>query len=71
MDKKNLDNSCYLNKALEKIMQILQSVKVKHHVVVECLNKQIEKLKWKTSAPKSKKKVVLEMIDAQRESLLC
>ena len=71
MDKKNLDPQTNLHKALEKIMQLLQSIKVKHYHVVECLNNQIEKQRWKTAPPKSKKKVHLEMHDVQRETLLC
>lgn len=38
MHKKNLDPSMNLNKSLDKIMQLLQSMKVKHYLVVECVN---------------------------------
>lgn len=71
MDKKNLDNTSNVHKSLEKLMQILQSVKLSHYQVVECINHLIEKHKWKTQAPKNKKKIVLIRTDAQRESLLC
>lgn len=43
MDKKNLDSTTNMHKNLEKIMQILQSVKVKYYHVVECINNLIEK----------------------------
>ena len=71
MHRGNLDPSMNLHKQLDKIMQLLQSMKVKHYLVVECVNIQIEKQKWKTPAPKNKKKIKLEIHDLQRETLLC
>jgi hypothetical protein len=71
MDKKNLDNTSNVHKSLEKLMQILQSVKLSHYQVVECINQLIQKHDWKTQPPKNKKKVTLLRADAQRETLLC
>jgi hypothetical protein len=59
MDKKNLDSHASIHKNLEKLMQILQSVRVKYYQVVECVNNLVEKQKWKTVAPKSKKHLKL------------
>lgn len=71
MHKRNLDPSMNLNKSLEKILQLLQAIKVNHFVVVDCINNQIDRQKLKTMPPKNKKKVTLEMHDVQRETLLC
>jgi hypothetical protein len=71
MDKKNLYHSSNLHKKLEKIMQVLQSVKIKHYHVIECLNQYINKKQWKTTLTKSNKKKPLRLFDIQRETLLC
>lgn len=55
MDKKNLDSHASIHKNLEKLMQILQSIRVKYYQVVECVNNLVEKQKWRTAPPKSKK----------------
>lgn len=57
MDKKNLDTTTNMHKSLEKLIQIIQSVKVPHFQIVECINNLIEKHKWKTLPPKNKKKI--------------
>lgn len=51
-----------VNKSLEKIMQILQSVRLKPYIVIESLNKFIEKRQFFTKKASSKR-VELKKID--------
>ncbi len=70
MNKKNLVDM-NLNKSLEKMMQILISVRLKTHMVIDSINKFIEKRNLMTKKPPSLKLVRLQKIDAQRESMIC
>lgn len=58
MNKNNL-SGLNLNKSLEKMMQILISVRLKPHVVVESINKFIEKRQLMTKKPSTSKMVKL------------
>lgn len=69
MNKKNLVGM-NLNKSLEKMMQILISVRLKPHIVIESINKFIEKRQLMTKKPHNKM-VRLLKIDSQRESMIC
>lgn len=70
MNKKNLVGM-NLHKSLERIMQILQSVRLKPYVVIESVNKFIEKRNLQTKKSSSNKKTELKKIDSQRESMIC
>lgn len=70
MNKKSLGD-LNVNKSLEKMMQILISVRLKPHNVIESINKFIEKRNLMTKKPSTSKVVKLLKIDSQRESLIC
>ncbi|CDW85800.1 n-terminal domain-containing protein [Stylonychia lemnae] len=70
MDKKNL-TGMNLNQSLEKMMQILISVRLSTHVVIEAINLFVQKNDLATKKPSSKKIVKLQKIDSQRESMIC
>lgn len=70
MNKNNLVG-LNLNKSLEKMMQILISVRLKPHIVIESINKFIEKRQLMTKKPSSTKMVKLQKLESQRESMIC
>jgi hypothetical protein len=63
MNKKNLIDM-NLNKSLEKMMQILISVRQKTYLVIDSINKFIEKRNLMTKKPASTKMLKLQKIDA-------
>lgn len=70
MNKSNLDGLS-LNKSLEKMMQILTSVRLRPHTVIESVNKFVEKRQLMTKKPSSSKVTKLQKIESQRESMIC
>ena len=60
-----------LSKTLEKMMQMLISVKLKPHTVISAINKLIEKRNLMSKKVNTKKISILKRTESQQESLLC